>query len=265
MNPTPTNCFTNPSPRRTFSVLGVNVDAVQIPDAISRIENWIAAGERGRYVTLTNVHAVMEAHHDASFQQVLNQAAMVCPDGMPLVWLGRLRGLGLQRRVYGPDLFWDFCRATQSRHYKHYFYGGAPGVADRLAQQLQQTFPGVRIAGCYSPPFRSLSDAEKSAVVKMINQAAPDLLWVGLGCPKQEFWMHEYAGLLNVPVMLGVGQAFDIYAGNLRQAPGWMREHGLEWLFRLCLEPRRLWKRYLVYNTGFLFAIALQFCRRGAS
>jgi N-acetylglucosaminyldiphosphoundecaprenol N-acetyl-beta-D-mannosaminyltransferase len=249
------------APRHTFGVLGVNIDAVQIPDAIRRIEQWIASGERGRYVTLTNVHAVMEAHKDEKFRRVLNQAVMACPDGMPLVWLGRLRGLRLQRRVYGPDLFWDFCRATHDRGYKHFFYGGAQGVADKLVEELQRTFPGVRVVGCYSPPFRSLSAEEKAGVVKMINDAAPDVLWVGLGCPKQEIWMQENSGLLGVPVMLGVGQAFDIYAGNLRQAPRWMREHGLEWLFRLCLEPRRLWKRYLVYNTGFLLAVALELYR----
>ena len=241
--------------RKTFPVLGVSIDALQIPEVIGRIERWIAAGEHSRYITLTNVHAVMEAHRDESFRCLLNQAAMVCPDGMPLIWLGRLHGFSLRRRVYGPDLLWDFCRATQDRGYKHYFYGGAPGVADNLAAVLQRRFPGVHVVGCYSPPYRSLTEGEKHTIVQRINAAAPNVLWVGLGCPKQEHWMHDYCGLLRVPVMLGVGQAFDIYAGNLRQAPKWMREHGFEWLFRLALEPRRLWRRYLVYNTGFLLLL----------
>lgn len=241
-----------------FDVLGVRVDAVQIPEMIRRLERWIAEGPRGRYVTLTNVHAIMEAQTQPAFKQVLNQAASVCPDGMPLVWMGRRTGYAMPRRVYGPDLLWDFCRTTERQGYSHFFYGGGPGIAQRLAAELKARFPGVRVAGCYSPPFRSLSAEEDVAVVRMINAAAPDLLWVGLGCPKQEFWMHEHAGRLRVPVMLGVGQAFDIYGGSLRQAPRWMREHGLEWLFRLCLEPRRLGKRYLVYNGWFVASIGWQ-------
>ncbi|HKT69231.1 MAG TPA: WecB/TagA/CpsF family glycosyltransferase [Terriglobales bacterium] len=241
-----------------FDVLGVRVDAVQIPEMIRRLEQWIADGPRGRYVTLTNVHAIMEAQGEPAFRQVLNQAASVCPDGMPLVWMGRRAGYRMPRRVYGPDLLWDFCRATAGQRYSHFFYGGGPGIADRLAAELKARFPGMRVAGCYSPPFCPLAAEKDAAVVRMINNAAPDLLWVGLGCPKQEFWMHEHARRLRVPVMLGVGQAFDIYAGSLRQAPRWMREHGLEWLFRLCLEPRRLGKRYLVYNSRFVVSLGRQ-------
>jgi N-acetylglucosaminyldiphosphoundecaprenol N-acetyl-beta-D-mannosaminyltransferase len=248
--------FLRPQPAPpTFDVLGVRVHAVQIPEMIRRLEQWIGEGPRGRYVTLTNVHAIMEAQAQPAFRQVLNQAASVCPDGMPLVWVGRRSGYAMPRRVYGPDLLWDFCRATEDKGYSHFFYGGGPGIAQRLAAELKARFPGVRVAGCYSPPFRPLPAAEDAAVVRMINAAAPDLLWVGLGCPKQEFWMHQHAGRLRVPVMLGVGQAFDIYAGSLRQAPRWMREHGLEWLFRLCLEPRRLGKRYVVYNSRFVASL----------
>ena len=243
----------------TFDVLGVRVHAVQIPGMIGDMERWIAQRQSGRYVTLTNVHAIMEAHSDPDFRQVLNQAAAVCPDGMPLVWLGRSLGFPLERRVYGPDVLADFCRATQHRGYSHFFYGGAPGVPEQLAHALTAKFPGVRVAGYYSPPFRPCSPEEKTEIARMINDAAPDVLWVGLGCPKQEFWMHEHSTLLRVPIMLGVGQAFDIYAGNLKQAPKWMREHGFEWLFRLFLEPRRLWKRYLVYNTRFVAAVLGQF------
>lgn len=242
----------------TFDVLGVRVDAVQIPEMIRRMEQWIAEGPRGRYVTLTNVHAIMEAQAQPAFKQVLNQAASVCPDGMPLVWVGRRSGFAMPRRVYGPDLLWDFCRATEDKGYSHFFYGGGPGIAQRLAAELKAHFPGMGVAGCYSPPFRPLSAEEDAAIVSQINGAAPDLLWVGLGCPKQEFWMHQHAGRLRVPLMLGVGQAFDIYAGSLRQAPRWMREHGLEWLFRLCREPRRLGRRYLVYNSRFVAAALRQ-------
>jgi N-acetylglucosaminyldiphosphoundecaprenol N-acetyl-beta-D-mannosaminyltransferase len=242
----------------TFDVLGVRVHAVQIPEMIARIERWISQRDAARYITLTNVHAIMEAHSDPAFHQVLNRAAAVCPDGMPLVWLGRLRGFALRRRVYGPDLMRDFCQATQDCGYRHFFYGGRPGVGERLAGELTRAFPRLVIAGCYAPPFRPLSKDEDEEVARLINDAAPDVLWVGLGCPKQEFWMHDHRLKLHVPIMLGVGQAFDIFAGDLRQAPCWMREHGFEWLFRLCLEPRRLWKRYLVYNSWFIGALLLQ-------
>ncbi|MFB3917630.1 MAG: WecB/TagA/CpsF family glycosyltransferase [Terriglobales bacterium] len=249
----------------TFDVLGVRVHAVQIPQVICRIEQWISEGRSAHYVTLTNVHAVMEAHSDPDFKQVLNKAATVCPDGMPLVWLGRLRGFDMPRRVYGPDLLWDFCKATQYLGYRHFFYGGRPGVAERLAGELVRSFPGLKVVGCYSPPFGSLTREEELEITDMINDAAPDVLWVGLGCPKQEFWMHEHRQQVRVPVMLGVGQAFDIHAGNLRQAPRWMREHGLEWLFRLCLEPRRLWRRYLVYNSWFIVSVLRQLLFGGAN
>jgi N-acetylglucosaminyldiphosphoundecaprenol N-acetyl-beta-D-mannosaminyltransferase len=248
---------TQPAPP-TFDVLGVRVHAVQIPEMIRRMEQWIAEGPHGRYVTLTNVHAIMEAQAQPAFKQVLNQAASVCPDGMPLVWVGRRSGYPMPRRVYGPDLLWDFCRVTQDKGYSHFFYGGGPEIAQRLAAELKARFPGLRVAGSYSPPFRPASAEEEAATVRRINDAAPDVLWIGLGCPKQEFWMHQHAGRLRVPVMLGVGQAFDIYAGSLRQAPRWMREHGLEWLFRLCLEPRRLGKRYVLYNSWFVAAAARQ-------
>jgi exopolysaccharide biosynthesis WecB/TagA/CpsF family protein len=170
-------------PEPTFDVLGVRVHAVQIPEMIRRLEQWIAEGPRGRYVTLTNVHAIMEAQAQPAFRRALNQAASVCPDGMPLVWVGRRSGYRMPRRVYGPDLLWDFCRATQGTGYSHFFYGGAPGVAERLAAELKARFPGVRVAGCYSPPFRSLSVEEDAAMVRRINDAAPDLLWVG-GLPQ---------------------------------------------------------------------------------
>ena len=244
-----------------FWVLGVSIDAIQISDAIARIEQWIAGRRECHYLTLTNVHVVMEAHRDAGFKAVLNQASMVCPDGMPLVWLGRLRGhREMQRRVYGPDLMWNFLSTTAGRGYRHFFYGGAPGVPEKMVAKFRRSFP-VQVAGMYSPPFRPLSDAEDADVVRMINDAAADVLWVGLGCPKQEWWMYKHRDRLNVPVMLGVGQAFNLHAGSVTPAPSWMREHGLEWLFRLCLEPRRLWRRYLIYNSQFLSLIALEALR----
>jgi N-acetylglucosaminyldiphosphoundecaprenol N-acetyl-beta-D-mannosaminyltransferase len=242
---------------RSLDVLGVRVDALQIPSVIDQVERWISAQNTGRYVTLTNVHSVMEAQHDAAFRQVLNNASLSVPDGMPLVWLGRLQGIRLRRRVYGPELLEEFCHATRGKGYRHFFFGGRPGVAERLVERFTKRFPGFQSAGTYSPPFRPLTKEEDAEIVALINATRPDVVWVGLGCPKQEIWMSLHCGRLSAAVTIGVGQAFDLFGGDLRQAPRWMRENGLEWLFRLTVEPRRLWRRYLVYNTQFLFNLVL--------
>jgi len=242
----------------SFSVLGVRVHAVQIPDVIRRFEAWIQEKRASRFVAVCNVHMVIEAQNDPCFMEMLNSSELTVPDGKPLTWLGRYHGFDLRRRVYGPDLFQDFLATTHTRGYRHFFYGGHPAVAGQMVLNINHRFPGTEIAGFYSPPFRALTAQEDLDVVRLINQSHADILWVGLGCPKQEIWMYEHRGCLEVPVMVGVGQAFNIVAGNLKQAPPWMREHGLEWLFRLLLEPRRLWKRYLVYNTRFLYCIGLE-------
>jgi len=243
----------------SYRVLGVRFDAMQIPGVVARMEEWIAKREGARYIAVSNVHVLMEARHSVSFRNVLDSADLCVPDGMPLVWVGRLRGHELERRVYGPDLFLSFCRETQGKGYRHFFYGGAPGVPEALAAKLLEQFPMLQVAGTYSPPFRALTPEEDSSVVDMIHRANADVLWVGLGCPKQELWMYERRDQLRVPVLVGVGQAFDIHAGRLRQAPRWMREHGLEWLFRLAAEPRRLWRRYLIYSSEFVIFELLEF------
>ncbi len=242
---------------RSFRVLDVCVHAVQIPDTVEILERWIQERGPARYVAVTGMHGVSEAQNDPAFKIALEQADLVVPDGMPLVWLGRLRGLGmLKRRVYGPELMETFCRQTGGK-YRHFFYGGAPGVADQLARVEQQRY-GIQIAGTYCPPFRPLTPEEELEIQSLIHQASPDVLWIGLSTPKQEMWMHRYRGKLDVPVMLGVGAAFDLNTGRLRQAPGWMRENGLEWLFRLWAEPRRLWRRYIVNGSGFLWRVLLE-------
>ena len=239
-----------------FSVLGVQVHALQIPEAIQQMEEWISAATRSHYIAVTGMHGVVEAQHDPSFKQILNSADLVVPDGMPLVWLARWRGYPLERRVYGPELMETFCSKTGAR-YRHFFYGGAAGVPELLAGILEMQL-GVRVVGTYSPPFRPLMPAEAEEVTELINRAAPDVLWVGLSTPKQERWMYERRKMLRVPVMVGVGAAFDLSSGRVRQAPRWMREHGLEWLFRLLMEPRRLWKRYLVYGSAFIGYVSLE-------
>jgi N-acetylglucosaminyldiphosphoundecaprenol N-acetyl-beta-D-mannosaminyltransferase len=221
------------------------------------MEEWIARRQECRYIAVTGMHGIMEARHDASFQEILNCSNMVVPDGMPLVWLGRLRGHPLKRRVYGPELMLNFCERSARKGFRHFFYGGGPGVANKLADELSNRYPGLVIVGTHSPPFRNLTRDEEKELVARISRAAPDVLWVGLGTPKQERWMRDHCSRLSVPVLVGVGAAFDILSGTKKQAPAWMREHGLEWFFRLLQEPKRLWHRYVLRGSEFVFLIAL--------
>jgi N-acetylglucosaminyldiphosphoundecaprenol N-acetyl-beta-D-mannosaminyltransferase len=239
-----------------FRVLGVRVNAVQIPEVVAILERWIRERQSSRYVAVTGMHGVTESRRDPDFRVALDAADLVVPDGMPLVWLGRYHGMPLQRRVYGPELMATFMRRTGGR-YRHFFYGGAPGVADRLAQHAQDCY-GIRIAGTFCPPFCRLTPEEDAQILKLIHCAEPDVVWIGLSTPKQERWMYEHRESLKVPVMLGVGAAFDINSGTLRQAPMWMRENGLEWLFRLMTEPRWLWRRYLVNGSEFVWNVLLE-------
>lgn len=241
----------------SFRVLGVKIHALQIAEVVARMENWIH--ERGSHtIAATGMHGVMEAQHDPAFKTILNTSDLIVPDGMPLVWLGRRRGFYLPHRVYGPNLLLAFCEATRRRPYRHFFYGGAPGVAARLAESLQRRFPGLEIAGAFSPPFRALLPKEAEQIAAMISRATPDVLWVGLGTPKQEQCMHDYKRRLSVPVLVGVGAAFDMLSGGSKQAPRWMGEHGLESTFRLFQEPRRLWRRYLIYGSQFVGCLAAE-------
>jgi N-acetylglucosaminyldiphosphoundecaprenol N-acetyl-beta-D-mannosaminyltransferase len=241
-----------------FSVLGVRVDAVQIANVIEQMLEWIRNRSGCHWIAVTGMHGVMEARHDRLFMDVLNQADLVVPDGTPLVWLGRHHGYPLKRRVYGPELFSTFCEQTAAKGYRHFFYGGAPGVADDLAARFASLFPGMISAGSYCPPFRAVTAGEDSEIVETINRSQADIVWVGLSTPKQERWMFEHRDRLNVPVLVGVGAAFDFHTKRIAQAPAWMRENGLEWMFRLLREPRRLWRRYLVYGSEFALCAALE-------
>ena len=184
---------------------------------------------------------------------------MVTPDGVPVVWFGRLKGLKNVKRVYGPDLMREMCRISQDRKYRNYFYGSTPEVLDRLSTNLRALFPGLMVGGMYSPPFREILPEEDAGIIEAINQSSSDILWVGLGSPKQDVWMYEHRDKLNVPVIVGVGAAFDFIAGTKKQAPKWMRKSALEWLFRLLSEPRRLWKRYILGNSLFIYLLAKEF------
>jgi N-acetylglucosaminyldiphosphoundecaprenol N-acetyl-beta-D-mannosaminyltransferase len=241
------------------NVLGVGISAINMEMALQTIQGWVKQQD-SNYVCVTGVHGVMECQKDEALRQIHNRGGMVTPDGMPLVWLSRLQGFDHVRRVYGPDLMLALCKLSASSSYRHYFYGGAEGVPEQLASTLQSRFPGLVIAGTYSPPYRSLTPEEDRQIVQMLREARADVIWVGLGTPKQERWMASHSGKIPGSVMIGVGAAFDFHTGQKRQAPEWMRRSGLEWLFRLITEPRRLWRRYLINNplfTGLVLAQAL--------
>lgn len=254
---TESSAYSEPIP--SIHLLGVRVHMVQIPDVIRQMEQWVRERQGSHFIAVTGMHGVTEAQQDISFKTILNGADLVIPDGMPLVWVARLRGHPLKRRVYGPELMLTFCEQTAHCGYRHFLYGAAPGVPEQLGHILVTRFPGMRIAGSYSPPYRPLTPSEEMQVLKMINETAADVLWVGLSTPKQERWMWKYRTRLNVPVMVGVGAAFDFAIGRVKQAPRWIRELGFEWLFRLCQEPRRLWRRYLVSGPKFVGYVALEF------
>jgi N-acetylglucosaminyldiphosphoundecaprenol N-acetyl-beta-D-mannosaminyltransferase len=243
--------------RQRVNVLGVGVDAIDMSTAVSRIFDALAT-ERGGYVCVTGVHGVMEAQRDHEFRQILNRSLVTTPDGMPTVWLGRLNGFRAMRRVYGPDLMLEVCRRSVQTGATHFLYGGNEGVAEELARRLCDRFPGIRIVGTYSPPFRALSGDEEQKLRSQLDALKPDLLWVGLSTPKQERFMAKYQGTLAAKIMIGVGAAFDMHSGRTRQAPRWMQRSGLEWFFRLLQEPRRLFKRYAVNNPAFLWYVLQQ-------
>jgi N-acetylglucosaminyldiphosphoundecaprenol N-acetyl-beta-D-mannosaminyltransferase len=235
-------------------VLGVGVSAIDMSQAVAEITRWLDEEEQ-HYVCVTGVHGVMEARRDPELRRIHNASGLTTPDGMPMVWAGHRAGATDMQRVYGPDLMLEVCALAAERGWSSFFYGGGDGVPELLAERLTARFPGLRVAGTWSPPFRPLTPAEDEAVVERINRSGPDLVWVGLSTPKQERWMAAHVGRLDAKALLGVGAAFDIHAGLLPQAPRWMQRSGLEWLYRLGREPRRLWRRYLRNNPRFVVEI----------
>jgi N-acetylglucosaminyldiphosphoundecaprenol N-acetyl-beta-D-mannosaminyltransferase len=232
-------------------ILGVGISAINLDMALSSFEKWISEGSR-QYVCVTGVHGVMEAQADPELLRIHNESGLTTPDGMPLVWCGRFAGASWMDRVYGPDLMLRVCAESVSHGWSHFFYGAGPGVAEEMASALTGRFPGLGVAGVHTPPFRDLTDEEVLTVTAEINAARPDIVWVGLSTPKQERWMARFRPLLEAPVLVGVGAAFDIHAGRISQAPRWMQRSGLEWSYRLAKEPRRLWRRYLKANPRFV-------------
>jgi len=243
------------SPR--VNVLGTGISPISMPTALSQIDDWIQSRAR-QYVCVCTVHTVMQCRRSDALRRLVNASGMNTPDGMPLVWLSRMAGYPDVTRVYGPDLMLAEMEHGQAAGHRHYFYGGGTDVASRLAQRMRERFPGLRIAGTHTPPFKSVDELSSDGTVELINRAEPDIVWVGISTPKQELWMARMRARLTAPVLIGVGAAFDFHSGTVAQAPSWMQRSGLEWLFRLAHEPRRLWRRYLVDNPWFLFELAQQ-------
>jgi len=239
------------------NVLGVGISVLNLERARAEIAEAVRARRKG-YICVTGVHGVIEAQGDESFRKILNNAFLCTPDGMPMVWLGRIHGHPEMRRVYGPDLMLDICAWSETNPCRHFFFGGAPGVAELLAEKLKTRFPKMEIAGTFTPPFRPLNPAEEAELCEKIRAARVDILWVGLSTPKQEKFMAEYLPKLDATLMVGVGAAFDFLSGRVKQAPRWMQRSGLEWFYRLCSEPRRLAGRYFKNNPLFVAKVAMQ-------
>lgn len=237
-----------------FDVLGVKIFETNLDQACHFIEERISKKESA-YICIAPVATVVDCQKDPDYLNVINQSAMTTPDGMPIVWLGRWKGYKNVERTYGPDLLKHFCALSEKKGYRHYFYGGTEETIALLKDKLKTKFPDLNIVGMYSPPFKKTHALEDPGIIAEINALKPDVLWIGLGSPKQDFWMHQHKDKLKVGVMIGVGAAFDFMAGTKKQAPRWMQKSGLEWFFRLCSEPRRLWRRYLIGNSQFIFYI----------
>ena len=237
-------------------VVSFGVDRLSKAGVLEAVEQ-LAVRRQSSYVCVANVHMVMEAFDDEDFRSVVSDADLVVPDGMPLVWVMRMAGVKGQQRVRGPDLMPQLCGLAVERRLKVGFIGGREDVLKSLCAKLRQDFDGIEIVYAYSPPFRSLSEDEKSEIIANINESGANILFVGLGCPKQERWMASHRGRVSA-VMLGVGAAFDLYSGAIRQCPLWLQRVGLEWVYRLKEEPRRLAGRYFKHNPRFVWLAARQ-------
>ncbi len=246
--------------RDTQAILGAAVDALSWDQAIHQIAAWASAQE-SRYICLCNVHSVVTASRNPEFRAAIHGADLCTPDGAPVAWALRRLGFPSQQRINGPDLMWKYLHEAERLSQAVFFYGSTEKTLDGLRAALARHFPHLIIAGMYGPPFRALTQEEERQEIDMINQSGAAVVFVGLGCPKQETWMAAHRAQVRA-VLIGVGAAFDYHAGTIKRAPPWMQQHGLEWLYRLATEPRRLLKRYLVTNTLFIFGFSRQILMR---
>jgi N-acetylglucosaminyldiphosphoundecaprenol N-acetyl-beta-D-mannosaminyltransferase len=239
------------------NVLGVGISVINMETAIALSDSFIQSNGRG-YVCVTGVHGVMVAQQDHAFRQILNDSVMSTPDGMPMVWMGKLRGHASMAQVFGPGYMLGMCQRSVERGYRHFLYGGNEGVAEQLAAELRSKVPGLQIVGTYTPPFRPLNPSEEAELAAMVAETKPDIFWVGLSTPKQERFMAAHLGKLDVKLMVGVGAAFDFHTGRIKDSPRWLKNLGLQWLHRTLQEPRRLVPRYAKIVPAFLFLATLQ-------
>lgn len=244
---------------RSISILGSEIHIVEIPDVIAAIDRWIET-EPGRfhYIVNTGMHGLMEGHRDSGFKEILNSADLFAPDGILVILIARAKGEKIDKKSTGPDLMERFLKATDHKSYRHFFYGDTPETLAHLSAKLQSDYPGQQIVGLHSPPFRAATADEADSIVDEINQAKPDVLWVGLGTPKQERWMFEHREKLNVPVAIGVGASFKFATGDVKRSPGWIGNLGFEWLWRLSHEPKRLWRRVFIDAPQFIALAVLE-------
>ena len=250
---------------RRREILGIPMAMTDYAGSMDVMDEMVERRERG-WVCAAAVHSVMVAQTDPLMREALTDATVTVPDGMPIVWAANALGEHLPNRVYGPELMRRYCNRSAEREHRVWLYGGRDqGALVQLALNLRRQHPGIRIVGGYSPPFRSLTEDEERALAKQVNDARPDVLWVGIGVPKQEKWMVRMRERLEVPVMCAVGAAFDFHAGRVSQAPRWMQERGLEWTYRIAQEPRRLLPRYLYTNPHFMLGFAQQYLRERAA
>lgn len=239
------------------NILGVGVSPIDIARLLEAVETWIARDER-QYICVTNTHLVMMCQRDEALRRIHNEAGLCTPDGVPLFWLARLMGFRGVTRVCGPDITLACLEHGVTRGWKHFLYGAPPGVAKRMAERMRARFPGVQIVGAYSPPFRPLTSDEEDEVVRMINTSGAHVLWLAIAPGQMERFMARHADRLQVNVQAGIGAVFDFLSGNKPQAPRWIATLGMEWFFRLCTEPRRLFWRYLTNNPAFVYRVLLQ-------
>ena len=248
-----------PRPYESFRVLGTRVDRVQNTDVMAEMERWISEDDgRCRFIVNTGFHGLWEAHRDPAFRAVVEGADMFSPDGIAPVWISRLRRTPLRDRATSAELMDMIFTRSMARGYSHYFFGDTDATLDALREQLAVRYPGMRVAGTFSPPFRALTPEEDQAQVDQINAASPDVLWVGLGLPKQERWIHEHRDRLNARVAIGVGACFGFFSGKVARSPAWVGNVGLEWLWRLSREPRKLWRRAFVDGPQFALHALLE-------
>ena len=235
----------------TCNILGVNIAAINMEWLVEYLDKNLS-DIKGDYICVSNVHTTVTSYEDASYCAVQNGGLMAIPDGGPLSTVGRRRGCKNMARTTGPSLMGEIFKISAKKGYRHYFYGSKEETLELLEKKLKEHYPGIEIAGMYSPPFRPLTEEKDRAIVERINETKPDFVWVGLGAPKQEKWMAVHQGKID-GLMLGVGAGFDYYAENIKRAPMWMQKHNLEWVYRLVQDPKRLFKRYWSTNTKFIW------------